>query len=64
MRRGNLIIKAKCDYILGSERGLFTKIAIRDPRHYPSEHYMVMGTIAYRPKRETTYYSRSKKSFP
>jgi hypothetical protein len=64
MRRGNSIIKAKCDYILGSERGLFTKTAIRNPRHYSSDHYMVMGTIASRPKRENKSYSRSWKSFP
>jgi hypothetical protein len=64
MRRGNSIIKEKCDYILGSERGLFTKIAIRNPRHYSSDHYMVMGTIASRPKSENKFYSRSRKSFP
>jgi hypothetical protein len=64
MRRGSSIIKAKCDYILGSERGIFTKIAIRNPRHYSSDHYMVMGTIASRPKRENKCYSRSRKSFP
>jgi hypothetical protein len=52
MRRKNLIIKVKCDYILGSERGLFTKIAIRNPRHYFSDHYMVMGVIASRLKKE------------
>jgi hypothetical protein len=63
MRRGNSIIKAKCDYILGSDRGLFTKIAIRNPRHSSSNHYMVMGTIASRPKRENKSYSRSRKSF-
>jgi hypothetical protein len=64
MRRGNSIIKVKCDYILGSERGLFTKIAIRNPRHYSSDHYMVMGNIPSRPKRENTYYYRSRNSFP
>jgi hypothetical protein len=64
IRRVNSIIKAKCDYILGSERGLFTKIAIRNPRHYSSNHCMVMGTIASRPKRENKSYSRSRKSFP
>jgi hypothetical protein len=64
MQRGNLIIKAKCDYILGFDRGLFTKIAICNPRHYSSDHYMVMGTIASRPKRENKSYSRSRKSFP
>jgi hypothetical protein len=64
MRRGNSIIKAKCDYILGLGRGLFTKIAIHNPRHYSSDHYMVMGTIASRPKRENKSHSRSRKSFP
>jgi hypothetical protein len=64
MRRGNLIIKAKCDYILVSKRGLFTKIAIHNPRHYSSDHYMVMGTIASIPKREKKSYSMSRKSFP
>jgi hypothetical protein len=64
MRRGNSIIKAKCDYILGLERGLFTKIAIRNPRHYSSDHYMVMGTIDSRPKRKNKSYYRSRKSFP
>jgi hypothetical protein len=59
-----LIIKAKCDYTLGFERGLFTKIAIRNPRHYSSDYYMVMGTSASRPKRESKSYSRSRKSFP
>jgi exonuclease III len=48
MRRGNSMIKAKCDYILDSERGLFTKIAIHNPRHYSSNHYMDMVTIASR----------------
>jgi hypothetical protein len=64
MQLSNSIIEAKCDYILGLERGLFTKIAIRNPRHYSSDHYMIMGTIYYRPNRENKSYSRSRKSFP
>ena len=34
----------KTDYILGTDRCLFTNVAVRDPR-YNSDHYMVKGIL-------------------
>jgi hypothetical protein len=64
MRRNDEIITARCDYILGSDWDLFTKVSIKDPRHFSSDHYMAKGTILSRPSRENTSYFRRRTKFP
>jgi hypothetical protein len=64
MRRNDKIIKVRCDYILGSDWDLFTKVSIKDPRHFSSDHYMVKGTILSRPRKENKSYSRRQTKFP
>ena len=42
--RGGKAVRSRTDYILGTDRRLFTNVAVRDPR-YNSDHYMVMGLL-------------------
>ena len=44
MVRGGKTVRSRTDYILGTDRRLFTNVASRDPR-YNSDHYMVMGLL-------------------
>ena len=44
MVRGGKAVRSQTDYILGTDRRLFTNVAVRDPR-YNSNHYMVMGLL-------------------
>ena len=44
MVRGGKAVRSQTDYILGTDRRLFTNVAVRDPR-YNSNHYMVMGML-------------------
>ena len=44
MVRGGKAVRSRTDYILGTDRRLFTNVAVRDP-HYNSDHYMVMGLL-------------------
>ena len=44
MVRGGEAVRSGTDYILGTDRRLFTNVAVSDPR-YNSDHYMVMGIL-------------------
>ena len=44
MVRGGKAVRSRTDYILGTDRCLFTNVVARDPR-YNSDHYMVMGLL-------------------
>jgi hypothetical protein len=64
MRRENKTIKARCDYILGSERGILTNIQLKDPRHYTLDHCMVVGSVSSAPKQDNESYLKARKKFP
>jgi hypothetical protein len=64
MRRDNKTIKARCDDILGSERGILTNIQLKDPRHYTSDHFMVLGSVSSAPNQDNVSYLRARKKFP
>jgi exonuclease III len=38
-------ISSRCDYILASDRRLFKSVAIKDPRHFTSDHLMVIALL-------------------
>jgi hypothetical protein len=52
-----------CDYILGSDWDIFTKVTIEDPHHFSSYNYMVKGTILSIPRKENKSYSRWRSNF-
>jgi paraquat-inducible protein B len=63
MRRDGTILRSRCDYILGTDRRIFTYIAIKDPC-YNSDHLMVTGGILSAPKTEHKKYLRCRRKFP
>jgi hypothetical protein len=63
IRRGNKTIKTRCDYILGSERGILTNIQLKDSRHYTSDHFMVVLSIFSAPKQDNASYLKARKKF-
>ena len=44
MVRERKVIRSRTDYLLGTDRSLFRKVTVRDPRHN-SDHYMVVGHL-------------------
>ena len=44
MVREGKVIWSRTDYLLGTDRSLFRKVSVRDPR-YNSDHYMVVGLL-------------------
>jgi exonuclease III len=57
-------IRSRCDYILSTERNLFTKVAVRDPRHFVSDHFMVMAEMPTAPMSRCTAYLRGRRRTP
>ena len=64
-QRNSQLYKSRCDYILGSDRRLFRTVSIRDPRHFSTDHYMVVATFLEKPARTNhNQYLRGRKRFP
>jgi endonuclease/exonuclease/phosphatase family metal-dependent hydrolase len=38
-------VTARCDYIVSRDHRCFTTVGIRDPRHFSSDHLMVIGVL-------------------
>ena len=57
------MIKYRTDCLLGTDRSLFRKVAVRDPRHN-SDHYMVVGHIRGGLAREQVQYIRGRRRMP
>ena len=62
--RDGKLLRSRCDYILGTDRRLFETVGIRDPRHYSSDHYMIMARYLIRPTPSHKSYLRGRKRFP
>jgi exonuclease III len=56
--------RTRCDYILGSDRRLFKTVSIKDPRHFTSDHYMLVASLRAAPPREHKAYLQGRKRFP
>jgi hypothetical protein len=63
-RRQGQTIRSRCDYILGTDRRTFKSVRISNPRHYTSDHYMIIATILRTTKREHKTYLNGRKKFP
>jgi endonuclease/exonuclease/phosphatase family metal-dependent hydrolase len=49
MRRRERMVESHIDYILCSDRRVFKNVAIRDPRHYFSDHFVITGILVSEP---------------
>ena len=56
-------VQSRTDYILGTDRRLFSNVAVREPRHN-SEHYMVLGCLPSSPLTDQKRYLGRKKRWP
>jgi hypothetical protein len=64
MRWRERIVELHIDYILCSDRRVFKNVAIRDPRHYFSDHFAIMGILVSEPMRVHRTYLGGRKRFP
>lgn len=62
--RNGRLVTARCDYLLASDRRIFANVCIRDPRHFTSDHLMVMGILQSATHRANQTYLRGRKRFP
>ena len=63
--RNDHILRSRCDYILGTDRRLFKTVSIRDPRHFSTDHFMVVATFLERPSRSAhKLYLQGRRQFP
>ena len=56
-------ISSRCDYILGTDRRMFTTVAIRDPR-FSSDHSMILAKLLSAPQRQNRSYLNGRTRFP
>ena len=62
--RNNEVLRSRCDYILGTDRRLFNKVCLRDPRLFSSDHLMVLGELWSSELRRNKSYLRGRQRFP
>jgi exonuclease III len=57
-------IASWCDYFLGSDRCMFCNVCLHNPRHFTSDHLMVVGVIPSKPISENKAYLQGRQRFP
>jgi hypothetical protein len=62
--RDSKLIRSRCDYILGTDRRLFTTVSIRDPRYFSSDHYMLIARYLISPTPSHKLYLKGRKRLP
>lgn len=62
--RSNQLLRSRCDYILGLDRRQFQLVAIRDPRHFSTDHFMVIGKLYVQTPKSHKHYLRGRRRFP
>ena len=63
MVRERKVIRSQTDYLLGTDRSLFRKVTVRDPRHN-SDHYMVVGHLRGGTAQEYVRYIKGQRRLP
>jgi hypothetical protein len=64
MQRGDIWIRSRCDYVLGTAKRIFKQISLKEPRHFYWDHLMVVGVLTSRPIKENRQYLMGPKKFP
>lgn len=54
--RDGRTVQAHCDYILGTDRRMLTNVAIRNPRLFTSDHFMVQCSLLLNTSRRQSLY--------
>ena len=57
------VVRSRTDYLLGTDRSLFRKVSVQDPRHN-TNHFMVVGCLRSAPEREHTRYIMVRRKMP
>jgi len=57
-------IHSRCDYILGLDRRIFSKVCLKDPRCFTSDHLMIVGKLLSAPLSSNLSYLRGRTRFP
>jgi hypothetical protein len=55
---------SRCDYILSTDRRIFSNVTIREPRHYTTDHYMILGILLSEPMKAHRSYINGCKRYP
>ena len=63
MLRKGQEVRSRTDYILGTDRRLFSNVTVQEPRHN-SDHYMVLDCLPSAPLLETNRYLGGQKRWP
>ena len=63
-KREGEVIKSRPDYFLCSDRRIIRRYAIRDPRHFVTDHKLVCGTLISNTLKENKYYLHGRTKFP
>ena len=63
MVREGKAIRSRTDYLLGTDRSLFSNVSVRDPR-YNSDHYMVVGLLRGGTTRDHIRYIAGRRRMP
>ena len=62
--RNGQTFRSRCDYILATDRRLFQSVTMKNPRHYSSDHFMLVGKYLAQPAKQHKGYLRGRKAFP
>ena len=62
-RKGN-VVRSRPDYFLCSDRRIIRRYAIRDPRHFVTDHHLVCGTLISNTLKENKSYLNGRTRFP
>ena len=57
-------VRSRPDYFLCSDRRIIKRYRIRDPRHFATDHKLVLGTLISNTLREYKCYLRGRTTFP
>lgn len=62
--RGGRLESSRCDYILGSDRRLFSNMQLKDPRCFSSDHWLIRGELLSAPLASNHRYLQGRRRFP
>ena len=63
MVREGKVVRSRTDYLLETDRSLFSNVSVRDPRHN-TDHFMVVGCLRSAPERENARYIMGRRKTP
>ena len=62
--RNGELVSSHVDYILAEDRRMFSKVSIRSPQSFTSDHRLVLGILPSSPLSENKAYLNGRKRFP